>query len=42
MLFASDEPWGDYPGEFARLSAAVGDGELADLVFHGTFEKLYG
>ncbi len=42
VLFASDEPWGDYPGEFARLSAAVGDGELADLVFRGTFEKLYG
>ncbi|MCX9193410.1 amidohydrolase [Carbonactinospora thermoautotrophica] len=42
VLFASDEPWGDYPGEFAQLSAAVGDGELADLVFHGTFEKLYG
>ncbi|WP_174551796.1 amidohydrolase family protein [Herbidospora mongoliensis] len=42
LLFASDEPWGDHPGEHARLSAAVGDGELARLVFHDTFEKLYG
>ena len=42
LLFASDEPWGDHPGEYARLRAAVRDGELADLVFHGTFEKLYG
>lgn len=42
LLFASDEPWGDHPGEYARLRAAVRDGELADLVFRGTFEKLYG
>ncbi|NUT97103.1 MAG: amidohydrolase family protein [Saccharothrix sp.] len=42
VLFASDEPWGDHPGECARLRAAVGDGALADLVFRGTFEELYG
>jgi predicted TIM-barrel fold metal-dependent hydrolase len=42
VLFASDEPWGDHAGESARLRAAAGDGELADLVFHATFEKLYG
>jgi uncharacterized protein len=42
LLFASDEPWGDHAGEYARLRASVGDGELADLVFRGTFEKLYG
>ncbi|WP_250212589.1 amidohydrolase family protein [Acrocarpospora catenulata] len=42
LLFASDEPWGDHPGEHARLRAAVGDGELARLVFRDTFEKLYG
>jgi uncharacterized protein len=29
-------------GEFARLRAVAGDGELADLMFGGTFEKLYG
>ncbi|WP_155343607.1 amidohydrolase family protein [Acrocarpospora pleiomorpha] len=42
LLFASDEPWGDHPGEHARLRAAVGDGELSRLVFRDTFEKLYG
>jgi predicted TIM-barrel fold metal-dependent hydrolase len=42
VLFASDEPWGDHPGEYARLRAAFRGGELADLVFRGTFEKLYG
>ncbi|WP_426502698.1 amidohydrolase family protein [Dactylosporangium sp. McL0621] len=42
VLFASDEPWGDHAGESARLRTAVGDGELADAVFRGTFEKLYG
>jgi predicted TIM-barrel fold metal-dependent hydrolase len=42
ILFASDQPWGDHEGEYARLRAATGDGELADLVFRGTFEKLYG
>jgi uncharacterized protein len=42
VLFASDQPWGDHEGEYARLRAATGDGELADLVFRGTFEKLYG
>ena len=28
VLFASDEPWGDYAGELARMRAAAGDGEL--------------
>jgi predicted TIM-barrel fold metal-dependent hydrolase len=42
ILFASDEPWGDHVGEFARLAGATGDGELADLVFRETFTKLYG
>jgi hypothetical protein len=42
LLFASDEPWGDHPGEYARLRAAVRDGELADLVFRGTFENSMG
>jgi uncharacterized protein len=42
LLFASDEPWGDHPGEYARLRAAIPDGELAHLVFRGTFEKLHG
>ncbi|MGH3688176.1 MAG: amidohydrolase family protein [Pseudonocardiaceae bacterium] len=42
VLFASDQPWGDFAGELAKLRAATGDGELADRVFHRTFEELYG
>ena len=42
LLFASDEPWGDHAGELARLRAAAGDGELADLILRGNFEALYG
>jgi predicted TIM-barrel fold metal-dependent hydrolase len=42
ILFASDQPWGDHAGEYARLAAVAGDGELADLVFRDTFAKLYG
>jgi hypothetical protein len=42
VLFASDEPWGDFVGEHARLSAATGDGELAELVFSRNFEALHG
>jgi uncharacterized protein len=42
VLFASDQPWGDFAGELAKLRAASGDGELATRVFHDTFEELYG
>lgn len=42
ILFASDQPWGDHAGEYARLAAAAGDGQLADLVFRDTFAELYG
>ncbi|WP_007513062.1 MULTISPECIES: amidohydrolase family protein [Pseudofrankia] len=42
LLFASDEPWGDHPGELARLAATVGDGELARHVFVENFASLYG
>jgi predicted TIM-barrel fold metal-dependent hydrolase len=42
VLYASDEPWGDQPGEYARLRAVAGDGELADLIFRDTFDQLYG
>jgi uncharacterized protein len=42
VLYASDQPWGDAEGEFARLSAVTGDGELSRLVFSQTFDHLYG
>ncbi len=42
VLFASDQPWGDFEGEYARFAAAAPDGELARLAFHDTFDRLYG
>ncbi|MGH3786784.1 MAG: amidohydrolase family protein [Pseudonocardiaceae bacterium] len=42
ILFASDQPWGDFAGELAKLRTATGDGELARRVFRDTFEGLYG
>lgn len=42
LLFASDEPWGDYAGELARMQAATGDGELANLILRDNFTALYG
>lgn len=41
VLFASDQPWSDFPGEYARMTAAA-PGELSDLVFRETFDVLYG
>lgn len=41
VLFASDQPWGDLDGEYARLRAATGDGELARAVFRDNFDTLY-
>lgn len=42
VLFASDEPWGDYAGEYARLRAAAGGTELANRLFRDNFDQLYG
>jgi predicted TIM-barrel fold metal-dependent hydrolase len=42
ILFASDEPWGDFAGEHARLRAAASGQELAGLVFRENFDRLYG
>ncbi|MEV4446757.1 MULTISPECIES: amidohydrolase family protein [Streptomyces] len=41
VLFASDQPWGDYVGEYARMTAATGGGELGERVFRDTFAALY-
>lgn len=41
VLFASDEPWGDAAGERARLEAAAGGGELAQLLLRDNFAALY-
>lgn len=42
ILFASDEPWGDQEGEYARMRAAATGAELSGLVFRENFAKLYG
>ena len=42
VLFATDQPWGDFAGEFARMTDAVAGREIADAVFGGTFDALYG
>ncbi|RJS45715.1 amidohydrolase family protein [Nocardioides cavernaquae] len=42
VLFASDLPWGDFAGEYHRLRAAAGDGELGRAVFDENFSALYG
>ncbi len=42
ILFATDAPWGDFEGEYARLRAAAGDGSLADAFFAENFSALYG
>ncbi|MGW3417322.1 amidohydrolase family protein [Streptomyces phaeochromogenes] len=41
VLFASDQPWGDFTGEYARLAEATGGGTLGELVFKDTFTALY-
>ncbi len=41
VLFASDQPWGDFTGEYARLTSAFLDGELAGRALRTTFEHLY-
>jgi predicted TIM-barrel fold metal-dependent hydrolase len=41
VLFASDQPWGDFAGEHARMTAAVAGRELGERVFRDTFAALY-
>jgi uncharacterized protein len=42
ILFATDQPWGDFAGEYHRMVEALGDKELTEMIFHGNFERLYG
>lgn len=41
VLFATDSPWGDHEGEYARMNAAVRDTGLADLFLRENFTALY-
>ena len=43
VLFATDQPWSDFSGEFYRMIEATGGNtELANLVFTENYERVYG
>jgi uncharacterized protein len=42
VLFASDEPWSDFWGEYYKLGRTPCSQELKDRVFYRNFEELYG
>lgn len=42
LLFASDEPWSDFWGEYYKIVGTDVSEELKERVLHGNFEQLYG
>jgi predicted TIM-barrel fold metal-dependent hydrolase len=42
LLFASDEPWSDFWGEYWKIAGARVSQELKDRVFATNYEELYG
>jgi uncharacterized protein len=42
VLFASDEPWSDFWGEYWKINGAPVSDELKQRVLHRNFEQLYG
>ena len=43
VLFATDQPWGDFGGEFHKMIEATGgDSELAGMIFHDNYDRVYG
>jgi predicted TIM-barrel fold metal-dependent hydrolase len=42
VLFASDEPWSDFWGEYYKIAGADVSQELKERILHGNFEQLYG
>jgi uncharacterized protein len=42
VLFASDEPWSDFWGEYYKIAGQPVGKELKDRVLHQNFEELYG
>lgn len=42
VLFASDEPWSDFYGEYWKINGAPVSDELKDRIFSTNFEDLYG
>lgn len=41
VLFASDEPWSDFWGEYYKIYGAEVSGELKDRILYRNFEELY-
>jgi predicted TIM-barrel fold metal-dependent hydrolase len=42
VLFASDEPWSDFWGEYYKIEGTQVSDELKDRIFHRNYEELYG
>jgi uncharacterized protein len=42
VLFASDEPWSDFWGEYYKIAGQPVAKELKDRILHENFEALYG
>jgi uncharacterized protein len=42
VLFASDEPWSDFWGEYWKIVGAPVSDELKDRILYRNFEQLYG
>ena len=42
LVFASDEPWSDFWGEYWKIAGAPVSEELKDRIFATNFEDLYG
>ncbi|HWD08251.1 MAG TPA: amidohydrolase family protein [Actinomycetota bacterium] len=42
VLFASDEPWSDFWGEYWKINGAPVGTELKERILHRNFEELYG
>jgi predicted TIM-barrel fold metal-dependent hydrolase len=42
VIFASDEPWSDFWGEYWKINGAPVSSELKQRILHRNFEELYG
>lgn len=42
VLFATDQPWGDFAGEYHRMIDVTSDKSLSEAVFNDNFDRLYG
>jgi predicted TIM-barrel fold metal-dependent hydrolase len=42
VLFASDEPWSDFWGEYGKIYGAPVSDELKQWILYRNYEELYG